>query len=182
MDADEIEVGKSYAYVQGHHAGPQQPVRAVVDAEPKAGLVEVTLHFPDTGQDQLAVKTRELVGEWEAEPTGQQYTAALRIAREQGETLTWQHIADLRYDEVRRQRALAGRLLAFGIHRSRRNYAGRGGAEENAHHTLLQLNYGELEVLLDAAERGPGATIPYATALTPKPAQESSFLVDENPG
>jgi hypothetical protein len=168
VDADEIEVGKSYAYVaQGHQSGPHHPVRAVVTAEPEGGYAEVTLYFPDTGQDGGRVKTRELVGEWDAEPASQQYAAARQAAHDRGETLTWEHIAERRYAEVARQRALASRLLRFGIQREARPYAGRGGTSTKPHDVDLQLNYDEIEKLLDAAERGPGTPAPFAGAFTP---------------
>lgn len=168
MDADEIEVGQSYAYVaQGHQSGPHHPVRAVVNTEPRGGYAEVTLYHPDTGQDQVKVKTRELVGRWDEEPASQQYAAARKDAQDRGETLTWEQVAEQRYGEVARQRALAGRLLRFGIRREARPYAERGGTSTRPHDVDLQLNYDEIEQLLDAAERGPGTPAPYSSALTP---------------
>lgn len=172
MEKHEIIVGKDYAYLIPN-LSPHQPLRATATSEPEGGYVEVTLYHPDSGQTEERVKTRELVGAWNDEPEGKpQYDAALKAAHERGETLTWSMIAAERYGQVQRQRALASRLSNLGIYRRQRNYAGSGGSSQRAHDTDLQLNYDEIEFLLDRIERG-------TTAVTLPPVQADLAAVPE---
>jgi hypothetical protein len=159
MEKHEIVVGEPYAYLTPGMT-PHQPLKAVVMAEPEGGYVEVTLYHPDTGQSEERVKTRELVGGWDDEPEVRfgQYERPLEAAHERDETLTWAMIAEQRHAQVSRQRALAVRLSRFGITRAGRHYAGQGGSSAKPHDADLQLNYDEIELLLERAERGPGVS------------------------
>ena len=170
VERSDILIGRSYAYLE---AGKpyHQPLRAVVDGEPEGGYVQVVLHHPDTGQESVRIKTRALVGAWDDVPEARfaQHQASIQAAEDRNEKFTWADLAQQRYDHVRRQRALAERLSSLGISRAGRHYAGAGGSTSRPHDADLQLNYDEIERLLDFVERGHGAV-----PTTP--------MIDENPG
>jgi hypothetical protein len=170
VEKSEIVVGKDCAYLAPGVPGPHEPLKATVISEPDGGYIKVTLRHPDAGQSEERVKTRELVGPWDAEPEARygQHAASIKAARERGEDWTWAEIATKRYADVQRQRALADRLSRLGIRRAGRNYAGKGGTSTKPHDTDLQLNYDEVEYLLDRAERGPGVPAP---AQLPEPTE-----------
>lgn len=173
MDQSEIIIGGEYAYLAPGVPGPHEPLKAVVGDDPQGGYVEVTLYHPDTGSSQERVKTRELVGKWDDEPEARygQHKAAIEAAHAQGDTWTWAKIAEKRYDTVRRQRALAAGLSNLGIRRQGRNYAGQGGTSRKAHDTDLQLNYDEIELLI---ERANGANPVVPPDISDGPREEDS--------
>lgn len=151
MRADTIDVGQPYAYVDPDYS--QDPICAVVLAEPDDGVVLVELNYPDTGRDQQTVSTRTLYGPWAEEPIGKAWQAAVGELHEAGEDATWAGVQARRLDLVRRQRALAARLKKVtGIERKPAAYAGRGGTGTSTFDLKLQLNYNELESLLSAVE------------------------------
>lgn len=155
MEATEIEVNGAYAYLRmGSTKGPHEPLLATVLEEPSGGKVKVLLKHPDTGSSEELVATRELVGGWHDVPEERfavQHQAEIEAAAANGDTWTWSHVMSRRYELVCRQRALAVRLTALGVARSRAHYAGQGGQPGNAQ---LQPNYNELEWLLAKAEGG----------------------------
>lgn len=162
MDKSEIVTGVEYAYLIPGVPGPHEPIKAVVNKEPEGGYVRVTLYHPDTGQSEERVKTREIVGRWDDEPEERfnQHHAAIEQAHANGGTWTWEDIATKRYGDVTRQRALASRLTLLNIPRAGRDYAGAGGTSRRPHDTDLQLNYDEIEYLLERIEQGPTAVAP----------------------
>lgn len=171
MEKHEIVVGEDYAYLAPFMSGPHEPLRATALADPEGGYVKVAIYHPDAGQSEERVKTRELVGRWDEEPEDRygQHHAAVDAAHERGQKWTWANIAAKRYATVQRQRSLAARLTNLGIRRAGRNYAWTGGDSTRPHDVDLQLNYDEIEYLLDRAERGPGAIAPVDT---PAPSSE----------
>lgn len=172
MEKHEIVTGVEYAYLIHGVPGPHEPIKALVNDEPDGGYVEVTLYHPDTGQSEERVKTREIVGRWVDEPEARysQHHAVIEQARANGGSWAWADIAAKRYGDIARQRALADRLTRLGIRRAGRDYAQAGGNSTKKHDTDLQLNYDEIEFLLDRIERGPTAVAP--TQVPEPPTEE----------
>jgi hypothetical protein len=159
MEATEIEVNGVYAYLRhGSTKVPHEPLKVTVLEGASGGMVKVLRRHPDTGESEVHVATRELVGGWFDEPEERfagQHLAAIRDSRAQGQAFTWSDVARIRYDLVGRQRALATRINALGVARGPVHYAGAGGESGGVRETSLLLNYDELETLISRAERVP---------------------------
>lgn len=142
-----IEVGTSYACVQGDQR-LAHPVRAEVIEQPDGDMVRVRLHHPDVDAVEKTVSIHCLDTPWDQPPSSHFWGI-------QAPSDPWQVIAARSYAAIRRQRALAQRLSAFGINRALAHYAGQGGTSDKhpgVFDTRLILTNDEIEALVAMAE------------------------------
>lgn len=148
----ELVPGESYAVLlHGIVRTPLRPLWGEWDGR------MMTVHDPDNPIDEPILRQGavglEILGRWgEAarHPAVPQAAEAAPGGRIRDLTPTWRDFAAGQHHEVLRQRALVGRLAALGIHRDPEPYIIRPEASSTVLRSL-QLNYDELEALLDAA-------------------------------
>lgn len=145
--ANTPEPQHDYAYVPVAHQ-LSQPLRVTV-LRLRGDHSVVVIHHPDTGVKIEAIENSRLTDKWNEKPTSALWPGFV------GEQ-TWAQIYAATYEHICDERRLAERLIALGIERKLRHYAGRGGTATEAGEAdaVLNLSPDELRYLLDLAERG----------------------------